>query len=202
MKNPLHQAGFTLVEIAIVVVIIALLTTAVIGGQSLVRSGEAQDVLSTAKDLSAAVHSFKERYHYLPGDFPVDQTTPEIANVTTTCRMGGASAGNGDGQISDAESACASEHLIRSDAIRGDPSTGLVSRFGSVRLIAANDSTAHVTGFPVSVLNIVEMANIPCDAAMNIARKLDAGGLQTGTRVRASLATCTNGSVPFLAFAL
>lgn len=202
MKTAHHQAAFTLVEMSLVIAIIALLVSAVLGGQALLRSGETQDIIATAKDISAAVQIFKQRYRYLPGDFPVDQATPEIPNVSAACRIGGSGAGNGDGQISNEESACAAEHLIRSDTIRGDPATGFITRFGAVRLIAVNDSTAHAIGFPASVLNIAEMANIPCEAAMNIVRKLDAGGLQTGTRIRASIATCADGNVPFLGFAL
>ena len=203
MKLVHRQTGFSLVEIAIVVTIIAFLVSAVLGGQALLRSGETQDLIGMTQDLSAAAQAFKQRYHYLPGDFPVDQNNPEIPNVSTACRIGGSGAGNGDGQISSAESACATEHLIRADFSRGDPATGFRTRFGTaVRLIAANDATANVTGFPASVLNLVEMADIPCDRAMDIVRKLDAGGLQTGTRVRASIAACASGNVPFLAFAL
>lgn len=195
--------GFTLVEIAIVAVIIGLFLAAIVGGQALIRSGETQDILTTAKDISAAVQSFKDRYHYLPGDFPVDQATPEIAGTTAGCVIGGAGAGNGNGRISNAESACASEHLIRAEFVRGDPVIGLVTRFGAMRLIATNDAAAQVAGFPASVLNVLEMANIPCDVAMNIARKVDAGGLQTSTRFRASVANCVAGTqIPFVAFAL
>lgn len=198
-----RNRGFTLVEIAIVSIIIGLLLTAIIGGQALIRSGEAQDVLTTAKDVSAAVQSFKERYHYLPGDFPVDQATPEIAGTAAACVIGGAGAGNGNGRISNAESTCASEHLIRAEFVRGDPAAGLITRFGTMRLIATNDATAQVAGFPASVLNVLELANIPCDVAMDIVRKLDTGGLQTGTRMRASVANCVAGStVPFVAFSL
>ncbi len=202
MKFARGQAGFTLVEISIVVVIIALLMGTIMGGQALLRSGEAQEIIGMAKDLSSAVQLFKQRYRYLPGDFPVDAANPEVPAVSTACRIGGSGAGNGDGQISNDESACAAEHLIRASMVRGDPATGLVTRFGAVRLIAANDATANVAGFPVSVLNIVEMANIPCDEAMDIVRKLDTGALQTGTRVRASIANCVDGNVPFLGFAL
>lgn len=202
----MHQhrnRGFTLVEIAIVAVIIGLLLSAIVGGQALIRSGEAQDILTTAKDISAAVQSFKDRYHYLPGDFPVDQATPEIAGTTAACVIGGAGAGNGNGRISNAESTCASQHLIRAEFVRGDAAAGLVTRFGAMRLIATNDATAQVAGFPASVLNVLELANIPCDVAMDIARKVDAGGLQTGTRMRASVANCVAGTiVPFVAFAL
>lgn len=197
-----RHCGFTLVEIAIVIGIISLLLTVVVGGQSLLRSGEAQDILSTAKDLSAAVQAFRERFHYLPGDFPVDQATPEISSVSTACLIGGSGAGNGNGRISDAESICATEHLIRAGFIKGDPAAILTSRFGAVRLIATNDPAAHVAGFPASVLNMVEMANVPCDVAMNIVRKIDTGGLQTGAKVRASVAACTEGNIPYLAFAL
>ncbi|MFT3960434.1 type II secretion system protein [Propionivibrio sp.] len=200
MKTTRHQAGFTLVEMAIVVSIIALLISAVLGGQALLRSGQTQDIIATAKDLSAAVQVFKQRYRYLPGDFPVDQ---EIPDVSAACRFGGGGAVDGDGQISSAESTCAAEHLIRAGITRGDPATGFITRFGAVRLIAANDASVKVTGFPASVLNLVEMANIPCDVAVDIVRKLDVGDLQAqGARVRASIASCTSGNVLFLGFAL
>ncbi len=202
MKHAGRQTGFTLVEIAIVVTIIGLLVASVLGGQALLRSSEAQEIIGMVKDLSSAVQGFKQRFRYLPGDFPVDAASPEIPDVSAACRIGGSGAGNGNGQISSNESACAAEHLIRAGMVRGDPATGFVTRYGSVRLIATNDATANVTGFPASVLNVVEMANIPCDEAMDIARKLDAGELQTGRRVRASVAACASGSVPFLAFAL
>ena len=198
-----RQAGFTLVEIAIVVTIIALLMASILGGQALLRSGETQEIIGMAKDLSAAVQSFKQRYHYLPGDFPVDAANSEIPDVSAACRVGGSGAGNGNGQISSDESACAAEHLIRAGMIRGDPATGFVTRFGTVRLIAANDATVNVAGFPASVLTVVEMENIPCDHAMDIVRKLGTGALQaTGATVRASIASCTSGNVPFLAIAL
>jgi prepilin-type N-terminal cleavage/methylation domain-containing protein len=202
-----HNRGFTLVEIAIVIAIMALLLAAVVKGQSLLRGSETQDILATAKDLSAAVQAFKERYHYLPGDFPVDQATPEIASVSTACRIGGSNAGNGNGRISDAESYCATEHLIRAGFIRGnpdatDPKDMLRSRYGLIRIIAANDPTVHVSGFPASAMNLVEMENIPCDTAMSIALKIDTGQLQTGAKVRASVATCPEGSSLYLAFAL
>lgn len=203
MKFAGRQAGFTLVEIAIVVTIIALLMASILGGQALLRSGEAQEIIGMAKDLSAAVQNFKQRYHYLPGDFPVDAANPEIPDVSAACRVGGSGAGNGDGQISNAESACAAEHLIRAGMVRGDPATGFVTRFGAIRLIAVNDITVNVTGFPASVLNVIEVANIPCDEAIDIVRKLVAGELQTDrAMVRASVASCTSGNVPFLAFAL
>lgn len=202
MRVGVRQGGFSLVEIAIVAAIIGLMVAAVLGGQALLRSGEVQDTISTAKDLRSAVQVFKQRYRYLPGDFPVDGANPEIPNVSAACRIGGSGAGNGNGEISSAESACAAEHLIRADLARGDPAIGFLTRFGRVRLIAVNDATAHVAGFPASVLNVAEMENIPCDEAMDIVRKLDTGALQTGTRVRASIASCTSGNVPFLAFAL
>lgn len=91
--------------------------------------------------------------------------------------------------------------MIRAGMVRGDPATGFVTRYGSVRLIATNDATANVTGFPASVLNVVEMANIPCDEAMDIARKLDAEGCRRGGGFALSCGLRKR-SVPFLAFAL
>ena len=68
MKKVKKQNGFTLVEIAIVLVIIGLLLAGVLKGQELIESSR---VKSMAKDLtgfSAMVTSYQDRYRGLPGD--------------------------------------------------------------------------------------------------------------------------------------
>lgn len=191
-----------MVEISIVVTIIALLMATIFRWSSIAAQRRGSRNHRNGERPQRRCSGLQAAFPLLAGDFPVDAANPEIQNVSAACRVGGSGAGNGNGQISSDESACAAEHLIRAGMVRGDPATGFVTRFGAVRLIITNDATAKVTSFPASVLNIVEMANIPCDEAMDIARKLDAGELQTGTGVRASIASCTSGNVPFLGFAL
>lgn len=199
------ETGFTLVEMAIVIAIAGVLLLAVFKGESLLQEGRVQDALSIASNLSAASRAFKQKYHYLPGDFPVDATAPEISGVGT-CIKGQANAGNGNGIIEASESGCVVVHLFNAGFSTGGAGA-IKSYWGSVQVIAnANSQTSlGPNPVPATVLNVVEFANLPCDVAMEIDRKIDDGNLATGNS-RASVASCAPGGandpVPFFAVPL
>lgn len=84
------QKGFTLVEIAIVLVIVGLLLGAVLKGQELIFNSKVKATFNMSRELSASMYSYQDRYKQLPGDdngasnrFPT--SAPRAAN------------GNGDG---------------------------------------------------------------------------------------------------------
>lgn len=100
--------GFSLVELSIVLVILGLLTGGILSGQSLIRAAEIRSVTTEHQRYLAAVHSFRDRYHALPGDLrnatrfwgAADGTTGLTAGCvyikstgTETCN------GNGDGLL-------------------------------------------------------------------------------------------------------
>jgi prepilin-type N-terminal cleavage/methylation domain-containing protein len=62
------QAGFTLVEIAIVLVIIGLLLGGILKGQEMITQAKIKNVINDFNGLSAAVNSYRDRYRMLPGD--------------------------------------------------------------------------------------------------------------------------------------
>jgi prepilin-type N-terminal cleavage/methylation domain-containing protein len=64
MKN-----GFTLVELAIVIIILGILITGIVGGQSLIESANRQNTIATYQVLNQAVLAFKLEYDAIPGDF-------------------------------------------------------------------------------------------------------------------------------------
>ncbi|MCZ2114664.1 MAG: prepilin-type N-terminal cleavage/methylation domain-containing protein [Anaerolineae bacterium] len=179
-----RQDGFTLMELAIVLTIITILAVAILKSQSVVDQAVVAEAVASIKDLRAAAAAFRQRYRYLPGDFPVDGGIPEIPGVQAACRMGGANAGNGNGSIEPGESACASEHLIRADLVKGDPQLAIQNRQGAIWLVRAADSGA-LAAFSAPVQNVLVLSNIPCDMALEIDRKIDDGNLSSGT-VRAS----------------
>lgn len=178
-------------ELAIVLVIISLLAVAILKSQSVVDQAVAAEVVASVKDLRSAVATFRQRYRYLPGDFPVDKDNPEIPGVQSACRIDGASAGNGNGSIEPGESACASEHLIRAELVKGDPALPIRNRQGDILLVRAADSGSAVP-FSAPVLNVLLLNNIPCDVALEIDRKIDDGDLSAGTvRATQGNAFCT-----------
>lgn len=62
------QSGFTLVEIAIVLVIIGLLLGGVLKGQELIENGRVKNAANDLNGISAAYTSYLDRYRRLPGD--------------------------------------------------------------------------------------------------------------------------------------
>ena len=66
--NRRKQSGFTLVEIAIVLVIVGLLLGAVLKGQELIFNSKVKATFNLSREISAAVYGYQDRYKQLPGD--------------------------------------------------------------------------------------------------------------------------------------
>lgn len=62
------QKGFTLVEIAIVLVIVGLLIGGVLKGQEMITSSKLKRIERDNAGLAAAMFSYQDRYRQLPGD--------------------------------------------------------------------------------------------------------------------------------------
>lgn len=63
-----NTAGFSLVELSIVLVILGLLTGGILGGQSLIKAAELRSVTTEMQDLNRSLYSFRDKYFTLPGD--------------------------------------------------------------------------------------------------------------------------------------
>src|SRR5712671_2053290 len=68
--NQRKQAGFTLVEIAIVLVIIGLLLGGILKGQEMITQARIKNVVNDFNGITVAVTSYQDRYRFLPGDDP------------------------------------------------------------------------------------------------------------------------------------
>jgi prepilin-type N-terminal cleavage/methylation domain-containing protein len=62
------QKGFTLVEIAIVLVIIGLLLGGILKGQEMITQAKIKNVMADMSGVSAAMYGYQDRYKALPGD--------------------------------------------------------------------------------------------------------------------------------------
>jgi prepilin-type N-terminal cleavage/methylation domain-containing protein len=100
------QRGFTLVEIAIVLVIIGLLLGGILKGQEMITQAKIKNVIADFSGISAAYHGYVDRYKKIPGDDPCAGAGAglTVGNCgTTTARWGTpAVAGNGDGVVAGA----------------------------------------------------------------------------------------------------
>jgi prepilin-type N-terminal cleavage/methylation domain-containing protein len=66
MKN--NQSGFTLVEIAIVLVIIGLLLGGVLKGQELINSAKVKNFVNDFKTVPLFIYGYQDKFRALPGD--------------------------------------------------------------------------------------------------------------------------------------
>lgn len=62
------QSGFTLIELAIVLVIIGLLLGGVLKGQELINSAKVKNMAADFKNTQVYIYGYQDRYRALPGD--------------------------------------------------------------------------------------------------------------------------------------
>ena len=191
-----EQQGFTLVEIAIVLVIIGLLLGGILKGQEMITQAKIKNVIADMTGISAAMYGYQDRYRALPGD---------DKNAT---RWTGATAGNGDGIIQNPylsttaahESVAFWDHLRKAGFVSG---TGIDQPFNAVSGkmgVQTGDGPAIGTN-PGGVLGtpgtpptvpftslILCSANLPDKIAISVDSQTDDGVGTTGT-VRGMLQT-------------
>jgi len=110
------QTGFTLIEIAIVLVIIGLLLGGVLKGQELITSARVRNLISQQDGVKAAFFGFQDRFRAFPGDYT--GAVVNIPNISTAaCNAG---VGNGNGRIeAGTEARLAWEHMSKAGFIAG-----------------------------------------------------------------------------------
>ena len=165
-----RTAGFTLVELGVVLVVIALLAAGLlVSGRTMIQRGEVTDLIAKTRDLAAASRSFKSRYSFFPGDLPnaASQLTAD-GGVSAGCNYapGGPVA---NGLVDSAtESACALEHLLRAGLL-----TKLSFQGGSYRIPGPGASRLSLWFNAATNENAVRITNLACDLALEIDAKLD-----------------------------
>ena len=179
-----NEAGFTLVEIAIVMVIIGLLIGGILKGQAMIQNAKVKRVVKQADELRAAVMSFYDKYGVYPGD----------ENIAAIPSGGADNEGNGNGQISAAE-----QYEVYNDL----GLCGLIS--GSYN--GTSDLPYHAFGDnitlywqdpgPGTAKHYFRLYNLPAEVCLEIDAKYDDSAWNTGSIIGS--AAYTNGTtVPSL----
>ena len=169
-----RDSGFTLIEIAIVLVIIGLLLGGVLKGQELITSARVRNLISQQDGIKAAFFGFQDRYRALPGDYA--SASANIAGVTNN--------GNGNGQIEGppaTEDILVWDHLSHAGFINGQytfnatiSDTTNPKNPYSVYLQLVWDNT-YGTGGPPAKHNVKTGNQIPVEILAEVDRKVDDG---------------------------
>lgn len=201
MKQLRSQKGFTLVEIAIVLVIIGLLLGGVLKGQELIEQSKIKRVVNDFNSISAAIYTYQDRYKFLPGD----DSSAAVRWPAGIAGGAGIVSGNGNAiinatraQLLDGganEGGYAWQHLRASGLITGDMSTVASSELPEQTPFNSN----YGIGVSNTVLGfgIVPMfcASLPPKAAEQLDRQLDDGKPGTGN-IRAGAPSATKNTDP------
>ncbi|VAW63186.1 hypothetical protein MNBD_GAMMA11-2305 [hydrothermal vent metagenome] len=176
------QAGFTLIEIAIVLVIIGLLLGGVLKGQEMMSNAKIKRTSNDYNGVAAAIYSYLDRYSAFPGDDP-----------NAAARWGGAvQSGNGNGLIGGAafsgnantESRQLWEHLRQSGLVAGTGSNLPNHAFGG--RIGVEDTIYGING------NVICMQDIQGKVGDILDRQLDDGDGNGGEFQNSSNTTTYN----------
>jgi prepilin-type N-terminal cleavage/methylation domain-containing protein len=195
-----NAKGFTLVEIAIVLVIIGLLLGGILKGQEMITQAKIKNVMSDFSGISAAYYGYLDRYRAIPGDDPGAGTRWTTAPAALP--------GTGDGQVggtynnpcpiplvaASPESCKFWDHLRRAGFVAGSggqqPFNALTGMIG----VQTGDGAGGVALGGFSGL-IVCSANLPDKIAIAVDTQMDDGQIATGG-VRGDLQAGPNPAIP------
>lgn len=215
-----RQRGFTLVEMALVLVIIGIILAGILNAQSMIESSRAKDFVTIIEDIRSATTYFKQRYRYLPGDLPAPAT--DITAVPALVAGTGGTIGNGliEGAIAAAtglatagsEVAEAPWQLfnagfigkVNGGAAAPDTQRRLSTIYGAVHMASAATANGLVAGFTAAnpaARNAILFQNLTCEIVTEIDNKIDDGVATTG-RAMAAAACVSGATVPWYAVVL
>jgi prepilin-type N-terminal cleavage/methylation domain-containing protein len=168
MQTKRQQSGFTLVEIAIVLVIIGLLLGGILKGQEMITQARIKNVINDFNGITAAYFSYQDRYRAIPGD---DGGAPARWTLTAAGTSPTPSNGVVDGAWNDAVGAMPVE----------------------TRLFWWNLRSAGFIPGPTAVADIAQAAAQPTNAFGSLIGAMNGAGAGGATMSLSGLIICSSG---------
>ncbi len=198
-----RQSGFTLVEIAIVLVIIGLLLGGVLKGQEMIENSKVKNAVNDMNGVSAAYNSYVDRFRRIPGDDgPTAAALRARGGSWTTITAAGDNNGalavtQADVFTGAGEGAAFWQHLKAAGFISGNPADAGVNalpRNAFNGLIGVGAGVTGITGTAVC------LGQVPGKSARQIDTQLDDGVANAGS-IRATLGAAGVNTAPGAAVA-
>jgi prepilin-type N-terminal cleavage/methylation domain-containing protein len=191
------QSGFTLIEIAIVLVIIGLLLAGVLKGQELINSARVKNLAGDFKNIPVFIYAYQDRFKALPGDDIAVVT--HLGALATMATTPSASIGNGtingtwDSITATDESVLFWQHVRIADLTAGQrtvtvaggildpyfPINTVGGRIGIQGNLGTAASPTPINGIPGTY--VICSANIAGKIARQLDITLDDGNTATGS---------------------
>ena len=207
-RNTKSMRGVTLIEIAIVLVIIGLLLGGILKGQELINNAKVRAIADRQSALKIAWFAFIDRYRALPGDYVQAEVNIEGAGPTIQAATNNG-VGFGDGVIAEGESPYVLQHLTGAGFLRCPTCTyapaawavatpnatnslqnqygGIMAIFvdGSPNITAQTDAQTYLYDTSQVALRAPRLMvhtgqNIPSNIIAEVDRKIDDGFPQYG----------------------
>ena len=195
-----NQSGFTLIEIAIVLVIIGLLLGGVLKGQELINSAKVKNLATDFRNIPVFIYGYQDKFKALPGDDALVTSHLTGASDCTPAAAGLCATGNGilDGSwnataITD-ESYVFWQHVRLAGLTAGSTTTGAADYLpvnavgGSIGIQSGTNDVnktpvKDLSGTPVAIRGtyIICSPNILGKFAKQLDIQLDDGNTATGS---------------------
>lgn len=190
-----NQSGFTLIEIAIVLVIIGLLLGGVVKGQELINSAKVKNLANDFRNIPLLIYDYQDKYRALPGD---DSAAANHVNGGTIATTPANTIGNGlingawNSSTATDESYLFWQHVRLANLTSGSTTAGAADYLptntmgGNLGIQSATSNAANApvkdsANIAIRGTYVICSGNIPGKYAKQLDTQLDDGNTASGS---------------------